>query len=409
MVQKLPTKLLQVIKDPHLDRLDGFLNAGVYNVLDVDLDYPKEIHDKTRDFPFCPVHFSVAQSSRLMCCQYDLKNYLVSAHLLAYYLNGGMVIKKINAVYTFKAGYPFKNYVNDNIAQRKVAKAAGDSVMTNFFKIKNNSLYGKTMENVFKYRKMSLIGPNTSEDYPLQDCLNWTVLDDDDQAYLVELPVSEVTLDKCPFIGFAVLDYAKRFMYEHWYENILGVLPEARLLYTDTDSFFFSSPVNIRTLDHDLAPWLDWNGTKTSGQLGFEYPKPIIEFIAIRAKTYALRFTEDQDDDRFKNKGIVRSAVNVTTNEPITFNDYRRCLIDNVSVKVSQHLLRSKKQKMTNINQIKLALFNNDEKRFAIDYRRTLPWGYDGEIKSQEYEQFWKNVLNEFENDDDFDFLQAMP
>lgn len=82
-----------------------------------------------------------------MLTQWDKSNYVVHGKLLQYYLRKGMVLTKVHRGLKFKQSAFFEPYITYNSKQRQ---AATTSFAKDYYKLKNNSLFGKTMENVRK-------------------------------------------------------------------------------------------------------------------------------------------------------------------------------------------------------------------------------------------------------------------
>ena len=148
--------------------LDEILNtpndADIGHFLEVDLKYPDDIKEKTKNFPFCPenkiIHKDTyndieymkqikpknyAKSKKLICDWTDKKRYLVHYRMLKFYVRHGMVVDKIHEIISFKQSNWLENYINFNTQKRNMAKNDSEK---DFYKLLNNAFYGKTMENV---------------------------------------------------------------------------------------------------------------------------------------------------------------------------------------------------------------------------------------------------------------------
>ena len=110
----------------------------------------------------------------------------------------------------------------------------------------NNSVFGKTMENVRNHRDIKLV---TSEKrrsiYASEPNYHSTKYISED-LLIMEMRKVEVKMNKPIYLGQAILDISKTLMYEFWYDYIKPKYKEkARLCYIDTDSFV----INIKTED----------------------------------------------------------------------------------------------------------------------------------------------------------------
>lgn len=358
-------------------------------LLCVDLIYPAHLHDAHRYYPLAPHKYN----GRLCTTFLDKNFYLTHARNLKFYTDNGMIIGKFHYGYIFTQGPVLKKYVKSNIEKRKEASALGDKVRVGLYKLLNNSLYGKTCENKFKYRKYAVkdrfVGIWGKTNPFMFKSRNWLEIND---KILCEQDNSSVRLDKPIQIGFTVLEFAKLKMYEFVYA-LQKYFPEVQLLYTDTDSLMMWFPYpepQKKLVDSPLAPKFDFekspewfnvrtiNTDKVSGLWSLEADKPIVEFIGLRAKTYAIRYQDGTTT--LKNKGIIKSAKESEEDRALEFIDYARCLYEDKQIYVDQILIRSKLHSIHTMEQRKLALSSYDSKRAILaDKITTLPFGYQGE------------------------------
>ena len=141
-------------------------NKGL--ILEVDLDYPKELHDLHSDFPLAPEYVHVNEDmlsnySEQIRQKYNItigqvhkliptlskikKNFVLHYRNLQLYLDLGLRIKKVHRVLEFNQSPWLKQYIDFKTQKRTNAK---NSFEKDFFKLMNNSVFGKTMENLRK-------------------------------------------------------------------------------------------------------------------------------------------------------------------------------------------------------------------------------------------------------------------
>ena len=130
--------------------------------IECDLEYPVEIKEKTKKFPFCPYQTkadpdlfsgymnSVNQpnykpTSKLMCDVTNKSKYMIHYRMFKFYLNQGMKVTKIHTIYRFKQSPWLGKYIDHNTQKRTKAKTNFEK---NLYKLMNNAFFGKTMENV---------------------------------------------------------------------------------------------------------------------------------------------------------------------------------------------------------------------------------------------------------------------
>ena len=188
----------------------------------------------------------------------------------------------------------------------------------NFFKLMNNFVYGKTMENVRNHRDIKLKSYKRRK--RLFSELNYhSHKTFSEYLIAIEMKKTKIKMIKPIYLGMSVLDISKTLMYEFWYDYIKPKYKEkAKLCYMDTDSFV----INIFTEDffedinNDVERWFDTSNydendkrplpigknKKVPGLFKDELGGKIItEVVAVRPKTWAY-FTDGYDDDNYKKK-----------------------------------------------------------------------------------------------------------
>ena len=80
------------IKNYDEDSAEGY-------IFDVDIEYPRELHDLHSDLPFLPERMKVNKSNKLVCNLYSKNNYVIHIRSLKQALNHGLILKKVQRVY----------------------------------------------------------------------------------------------------------------------------------------------------------------------------------------------------------------------------------------------------------------------------------------------------------------------
>ena len=177
MSEPLPTGNFKWMTDKEIKRID----LGKYKkdgkkglILEVDLEYPQELHDLHNDYPLAPekvkvfsgmlseyckkiadkYKISIGLVNKLIPTLRDKKEYVLHYRNLQLYLDLGLKIKKVHRVLKFNQSPWLKQYINFNTKKRKHAK---NSFEKDFFKLMNNSVFGKTMENLRKRVDVRLV------------------------------------------------------------------------------------------------------------------------------------------------------------------------------------------------------------------------------------------------------------
>ena len=156
MSQKLPVNLFKWV-----EKLSSFNeifiknyneNSDIECFLEVDIDYPKKLFNLHKDLPFLPERKKVNKLEKLICSKEDKEKYVMHIKVLEQALNHGLVLRKVQRVIQFNQKDWLKPYIDMNTKLRKEAKNDFEKY---FFKLMNNSVFGKTMENVIKHRHIN--------------------------------------------------------------------------------------------------------------------------------------------------------------------------------------------------------------------------------------------------------------
>ena len=207
---------------------------GYFN--EVDLTYPNNIQEKTKNFPFAPVNKKInpdkfsdfmkeikpdnyIQTKKLICDWFDKKNYLVHYRMLKFYLRTGMIVDKVHKMISFKQSSWLEKYINFNTQKRNQAV---NDFEKDFYKLLNNAFFGKTMENVRNRLKIKFVKKDDYREIIKQQTkLTFKGIH---EAYencdSYTLKQNEVLMDKPIYLGFSVLELSKLHIYETYY-NIL--------------------------------------------------------------------------------------------------------------------------------------------------------------------------------------------
>ena len=160
--QKLPVNNFEWIKDTSQFNKDFIKN---YNE-ESDEGYFHEVEiqyiDKLHDLPFLPERMIVEKVKKLIANSHDKTEYVIHIRNLKQALNHGLVFKKVHKVIKFNQNAWLKQYIDMNTDLRKKAK---NDFEKDFFKLMNNVVFGKTMENVRKYRDIKLVTNERKRNY----------------------------------------------------------------------------------------------------------------------------------------------------------------------------------------------------------------------------------------------------
>ena len=161
MSQKLPVNGFKRIKDvtkideKFIKKYDEDSDKGY--ILEVDVKYSRKLHDLHSDVPFLPKRMKIDKSKKLVCNLRNKKKYVVHIRSLKQALNHGLKLKKVHRIIEFNQEAWLKPYIDMNTELRTIAK---NDFEKDFFKLMNNTVFGKTMENVRKQRDIKLVTTN---------------------------------------------------------------------------------------------------------------------------------------------------------------------------------------------------------------------------------------------------------
>ena len=360
MNQSLGTDSFEWLSDLEIEELrENLMTIPAHGsegyILEVDLSYPQELHDLHNDYPLAPERRKItggmfspycqqlledlglnhAPSEKLIPNLNDRHHYILHYRNLQQYLELGMKLEKIHRVLGFNQSPWLKTYIGFNTEKRKHAR---NDFEKDFFKLMNNSVFGKTMENLRKRVNVKLV--NTEQQFkklsasPLFDYFR--IFGEDLVAVNMKKP--SLYLNRPIYVGFTILDFSKIVMYDFHYNYIKRKYGDrATLLFTDTDSLCYE----IKTDDiyQDMYQNLDLFDTseyptdhflhsmrnkKVLGKMKDEtHGIPITEFVGLRPKMYSLLYAEDgREVEKKTAKGIAKHV----TKKSIRHAHYRDCL-----------------------------------------------------------------------------------
>ena len=160
---------------------------------------------------------------------------------MKFYIRHGIRIVKIHTVYKFKQSPCLAKYIKYNTEQRSKAKTEFEK---HFYKLMNNTFYGKTIENIRKRLNLDLI--DKSDTHRILKRQSKLSSDDKIAEYekfsLYSFDKESIKFTKPIYVGFSVLELSKHLMYEWQYDKMQPYFGEDKLElhYLETDSFIFS-------------------------------------------------------------------------------------------------------------------------------------------------------------------------
>ncbi|KAM0726196.1 hypothetical protein ACS0PU_008277 [Formica fusca] len=277
-------------------------------ILEVDLEYPQHLHDAHADLPFCPMRDKPPgkRQDKLLETLYDKKCYVIHYRNLQQCTRHGLRVAKIHRVLQFAQSAWLRDYIELNTRFR--TRATND-FEKNLYKLMNNAVFGKTMENVRnqltkwdgRYGAEAMIAkPNFHSRSVFSENL-----------VVVELRKLEVKFNKPIYVGMCILDISKTCLYEFHHEYMVPLYREkCKIMYTDTDSLIYHIECEdvYKNMKRDIARFdmsdypannaygIPLENKKVPGLMKDENNGAIMtEFVGLRAKMYALRVDSKKD------------------------------------------------------------------------------------------------------------------
>jgi len=416
LMQLLPTSNFEWVEEfDTIDWLTIETDGDVGYCLRVDLIYPPSIHDATADFPLAPEMASITKNmltpliirqwencqeqrslstltykseTKLLMTVRNKKEYVVHFKLLKFYLQQGMIISKIHSVIKFKQSYSFKDYNENNSKLRQMAHSEFEK---DLYKLKNNSLFGKTMENVRGRKDYKLV--NTAKQLLKQTTKAQFLYAHafDENLVIVEMQKLQVLLDKPIFIGQAVLDLSKLIMFDLRYNKLKEYEERFKgkitILGGDTDSLICSiKDIDLHAVLHpamvkdgllDTSNYCnthDLHSVKLKAKLGCIKDEVagehIKEAVLLKPKCYSM-LTMSGEQQKRTAKGVQRCERDRFTHQQYV-NVYKRQ--EEFSCKMRR--FKCKDHIVSTIEQEKWALSVVDNKRAWINANVSLPFGH---------------------------------
>ena len=392
MSKKLPTHGFKWLTSGEMEKLFNNQVVQIWEktpcILEVDLEYPENLHDLHNDYPFCPERVECKNRvEKLIPNLRDKTKYVIHYKNLIHCLKAGLKLKKIHRGIKFKESEWMKPYIKMNTNLRTKAK---NNFEKDFFKLMNNSVFGKTMENIRNRVNVKLV--NTQE--RLRKLVAKPNLKSPPKIFSenlvsVHLKKTSLTMNKPVYLGMCILDLSKTIMYDFHYNYIkLKYGVKAKLLFTDTDSFMYEIQTEdfYKDISKDVKDRFDTSdypenhpsgiptgiNKKVLGMFKDEAAgKRIKEFVGLRAKLYSFIMEDGKENKRCK--GVKKQVVE----NSITHEDYKTCLRTGKEQLRKQNILRSYEHEVFTEEVNKIALSALDDKRYILgDGIHTLAWGH---------------------------------
>lgn len=403
---------LKVIDTQQIELMTQLTDIGF--ILEVDLIYDINLHSAHSDFPLCPQATSIAfpdmspftqaqfiklhptinprsyNSSKLTPTLCDKANVVLHVRTLHLYLSLGLKLSKVHRVIKFTQSTFLEPYIELCTAKRQ---SSTHKWQKDVFKLFANSCFGKTIENPREFVDMKICNN------PLQAVKHANNpryhankrISENIQIFTLKQPSIRITK---PFaVGMSILDFAKLYMYNFWY-NILKpafITKQLTLHMHDTDSFIFSVKkgsfkVEMMKNDSAIKDLLDGSKLHPSHECYNTHRQNIpgyfkdeleggtmLKFVGLQSKCYSFQFLNSKNcnDSKIVCKGVKKQCVEQFLDTP----QYEETLFKQEPRSLMFHKFQKTKQQVAFIQQTKTALSPFDDKRYALCSVHSLPYG----------------------------------
>ena len=373
-------------------------------VIECTLNVPKDKHDHFSDYPLAPESrvgeysptiantmktFGINQSvevNKLIPNLYDKKKYVCHYRNLKLYLEQGLELVEVHRVLAFDQSDYLKKYIDFNTSKRAQCK---NDFEKDLYKLFNNSVFGKTMENVEKRIDCSLVSDinkflKLSAKPTFQEFRIYS-----EGLVSVKMRKTNIRYNRPMIVGMCILDLSKVLMYDFHYNHIKAQYGDkAKLLFTDTDSLCYHIEAEDVYKDmvenNDLYDFSDFDDNhsvfdgmssneremfknmnkKIQGKFKCESNgKAIIEFCGLRSKMYSF-LTEAKL--KCTAKGIQRSQI-----KQLTMTKYKAAIFgttkEEIQQKVSFNSIRQNNHVLNTVRITKVGLSGTDNKRWVLE------------------------------------------
>ena len=401
MIQSIPYKNIKFDNDVTLPAiLNTPDDSEIGYMVEADLEFPEKFHNKYRMFPPAPESIipkeewmsdyqkSVMEKThaKLNCPKliphlFKHENYPIHYRNLKYLFELGVSIT-VKRVISFEQKPWMKNYIEDNNKLRTVAKKGKNKFLANLYKLFNNAVFGKSLEQIRNRRDIHLTTDrnNAIKHFSRLDFKSANFIDG---LYLIESHKTQLVFDKPIYCGCSVLDLSKlhmmKFHFDVIHKNFDGFYD---LLYSDTDSLVYQikhknfNKWMLENEEHfDLSEMEGkYKSTKNENVLGkFKSEvgsKIITEFCALSAKSYSFKYC---DLEVKKAKGVSKAV----TDKLINFEDYKRCMESNNIQTRPIYSIQSFNQQIYTTLTDKVSHSPFYDKMKLLDSINCVPYGYN--------------------------------
>jgi hypothetical protein len=415
MSQVLPYKDLKFVKKALEEILATPDDAEVGYAVRCYLRFPRELHDKFKEFPPAPENLNpemewfsdyqrelgqklktINDKEKYKGCDkliphlFDHKDYVLHYRNLKFLVALGVEVVEVHEVLSFKQKAWLKPYIDFNTEKRKEAR---NDFEKDFFKLMNNAVFGKTMENVKNRMQLHL---TTDHDNAVKWFSKANFKDSKffRGLHLIEMYKTEIECDKPIYVGTSILDLSKLCMMDFHY-NVIQKHFQGRyhLIYSDTDSFVYclvhediydwikKNPQHFDLSDSVRADMRDNTNKKVLGKFKDEMSSLLLkQFTGLNPKVYSMIHQHKDEEETYHEDYITKKCKGVSkvvVKKGLNHEDYDQVLATSRSKDAKVMGIRSFDHQLYTVEQNKTALTSWYDKMVMTDSINCHPFGYD--------------------------------
>ena len=358
-----------------------------------DIEYPQELHDFHNDYPFFPrsrqikldelspyqldrIGGKYRPTPKLIADLSNKTEIILDYRTLKQGLKHGLKLLKIHSAVQFNQKAWLKPYIDKNTELRKIAVKENNKFEADMFKLMNNAIYGKSIENVLKRQDIKFIldKKRKLKYIARPEFKSETIFSDNLVA--IHLNKMEIKFNKPIYLGFTILELSKYVMFEFVYDYLKPKWGEnITICGSDTDSLFIEINTDdfYNDIKDDIQKWFDTSNfadnnvfnipkvnEKVLGTFKIETGSKVIkEFVGIRAKMYAFDVENDKCIIREKGVPYHKQENSIDAYKDVLFNDVEKV--------VEYQTIGSTKLVVSTKSHKKLAMKNFDDKRYILE------------------------------------------
>ena len=285
-------------------------------------------------------------------------------------------------------------YIDYNTQMRALATS---DFAKDFFKLMNNSVFGKGQENLRNRMTVEIITdesiakkrvckPSMKRCYILREDL-----------VVLENQITSLELNRPVYTGATVLDLSKLWMYQFHYGKMRKWFQQIELCHSDTDSLLYNitggsdvyQVMKEHSDDFDFSEYptdhicYDTRNKKKIGLFTDELNSLCLEeFIGLRPKCYSLKFRGKVKNNRLVNilnreKQVAKGTKKSVKDRHLRHIHYEKVLEELEKIYVKQNVIQSRQHSLGTYNQCRVSLTAFDTKRWIqSDGIHTLAHGH---------------------------------